>query len=313
MVRADQIKSNVAKAKGYKFSNKRAKEKVKENPIKVIYDNIVLNSIRPNDEANLDKHDSIFFPDMSNLLYIVNVVGSYQLGVGFNPKKNALFIRHLAIKYYAATFAANTIIAQRPNIYKTTVHLFGTGKVVQTGALTKEHCIAAARAFELKIISEFKCPYICLKDFKITNMVGTFQISDPIDIMELKDNLGILGKLTVRKFPACRMRLKPRDSKVCLVFNSGMLVFTGFRTKEEFMLHVVAFCKIIIPFCKVRLAKQVSKTEHRKMDKEKYINSKMISKLNSKIKRLGAGGMVEKKPARAGLTFMPALEYNKAG
>jgi TATA-box binding protein (TBP) (component of TFIID and TFIIIB) len=222
-----------APIKGYKFSNKRAKIKVKQNLFMDMYFDSLFgtdNYERESDES-LEMYDSIYFPQVNSLLYIVNVVGSYRLGVGFNPKKIAMYMRDISVKYFAPKFAAATIIVQAPNIPKTTVHLFGTGKAVQAGALTKGHCIAGARLVENYLNRKFQCEDIQMTDFDITNMVGKLRIGGPIDIRGLNESLGVLAKLTV-KFPACRIRLDLEDNKVCLAFDSGKLVFTGFRNKE---------------------------------------------------------------------------------
>lgn len=234
---------------------------------------------------SLKKYDSIYFPEFDTDLFVVNVVGSYQLCVGFNPKKIAMYLRDLSVKYFAPKFAAATLIIKTPYIPKTTTHCFGTGCMVQIGALSKEHLLASAYMFEHYLKRRFQTDKINIIKFKVTNMVAKMYIKGYINLHSLTSHLGDLAKWERGKFPASRIRLRLGASEVCLVFDTGKLVLTGFKNKTQFLDYVPKFFHVILPFVS-KSPKQIPKMEQKKLEKETFINPENLNKLNKNLKMI---------------------------
>lgn len=114
--------------------------------------------------------------------------------------------------------------------------LFAHCTTVITGATCEDHALRTAHEFCRNVARLTGIP-VSVNDFRITNMVLTFDMW-PIDIARLAhDNPAIAGRVTFRphKFPMAFVQSEPGsgESKTALVSYCGPVIVTGVKSPEE--------------------------------------------------------------------------------
>uniref|UniRef100_A0A0A9GFM0 Tbp2 n=1 Tax=Arundo donax TaxID=35708 RepID=A0A0A9GFM0_ARUDO len=113
---------------------------------------------------------------------------------------------------------------------KTTALVFASGKMVCTGAKSKEHSKLAARKYT-RIVQKLGYP-ARFKDFKIQNMVGSCDVKFPIRLEGLAYSHGPFSNYEPDLFPGLIYRMKT-PKMVLLIFVSGKIDLTGAKVREE--------------------------------------------------------------------------------
>ena len=113
---------------------------------------------------------------------------------------------------------------------KTTALIFKSGKVVCTGAKSEDISHSSAKMYA-KQIRKLGFP-IKLSDFKIQNVVASCDLQFQIGLEGLANEHYKFCRYDPELFPGLIYRLtKPK--LVMLIFNSGKVVFTGAKTREQ--------------------------------------------------------------------------------
>ena len=113
---------------------------------------------------------------------------------------------------------------------KTATLIFGTGKMVCTGAKSEKIAISAVR----KVVRELKKEGFIIRGnpkIKIVNMVGTADVGGKVDL-EAASNLLDNTMYEPEQFPGVIYRMK-EPKVVILMFRSGKLVLTGGKSEEQ--------------------------------------------------------------------------------
>jgi len=154
-----------------------------------------------------------------------NIVSTVSLGCKLDLKKIALHARNA--EYNPKRFAAVIMRIREP---RTTALIFGSGKMVCTGAKSEEDSRLAARKYA-RIVQKlgFQAKF---KDFKIQNMVGSCDVKFPIRLEGLVLTHSQFSSYEPELFPGLIYRMvKPRI--VLLIFVSGKVVLTGAKVRQE--------------------------------------------------------------------------------
>merc|ERR1719412_43099 len=156
---------------------------------------------------------------------VQNIVSTVNLCCKLELKKIALNARNA--EYNPKRFAAVIMRIREP---RTTALIFGSGKLVCTGAKSEGDSKLAARKFA-RIVQKlgFQAKF---KDFKIQNMVGSCDVKFPIRLEGLVLTHSQFSSYEPELFPGLIYRMvKPRI--VLLIFVSGKVVLTGAKVRQE--------------------------------------------------------------------------------
>ncbi len=126
-----------------------------------------------------------------------------------------------------------------------TALVYHTGNVVLTGASNVQ--MANAAAWNLTYyFSKHGIP-VQMRNFKVENIVAKFHTGFYVDLAAFKRARGILVKYNPDQFPAAIYKGYRDDGKKfkILVYNTGSLVITGLRTREEAMERYIALCDLL--------------------------------------------------------------------
>jgi len=164
-------------------------------------------------------------PKTEAIINIQNVVASADLHQKVDL--NAVVKGHPDVEYRPDSFPGLVFRLKRP---KTATLIFGTGKMICTGAKTGKESHKAI----MKVVEELKKNGIIIldskPDWKVVNIVASASLGGKID---LEKTVSTLRKTIYEpeQFPGliCRM---DEPKVVILVFASGSLVVTG-ATKEQ--------------------------------------------------------------------------------
>lgn len=154
-----------------------------------------------------------------------NIVATVNLGCQLELKKIALYARNA--EYNPKRFAAVIIRIREP---KTTALVFGSGKMVCTGAKSEDNARLAARKYA-RIIQKlgFNARFT---QFTIQNIVGSCDVKFPIRLERLATEHQTLCSYEPELFPGIIYRME--DPKVVLlIFVSGKIVLTGAKEKKH--------------------------------------------------------------------------------
>ena len=199
---------------------------VNSNTENLILDNI---QVRPRDTKESSKTED----KIEMLPFIENIVSTANFGCHLNLREIALQAKNA--EYNPRRFSAVIMKIKEP---KTTALIFSTGKIVCLGAKTEEDSKKACKKFG-KIIKSLGYPAI-FKEFKIENIVGSVDVKFNISLMKLffhivkNFNSGIKRYIVYfpEVFPGLIYRMiEPKI--VLLVFNSGKMVLTGGKNRNE--------------------------------------------------------------------------------
>jgi len=160
---------------------------------------------------------------------IENIVATAALKHGIDLR--AVVKAFPVVEYRPKRFPGLVFKLKRP---RTTTLIFGTGKMVCTGARSERD---AARALR-KVVRTLKKGGITITgklEIEITNVVATASLDGKVDLLQLYDSeKGMRGRITYEpeQFPGLIYRMN--DPKVViLLFSSGKLVCTGAKKEEE--------------------------------------------------------------------------------
>ncbi|XP_076885816.1 TATA-box-binding protein 2-like [Bidens hawaiensis] len=154
-----------------------------------------------------------------------NIVSTVNLDCKLDLKAIALQARNA--EYNPKRFAAVIMRIREP---KTTALIFGSGKMVCTGAKSEQQSKLAARKYA-RIIQKLGFP-AKFKDFKIQNIVGSCDVKFPIRLEGLAYTHGAFSSYEPELFPGLIYRMK-QPKIVLLIFVSGKIVLTGAKVREE--------------------------------------------------------------------------------
>lgn len=135
------------------------------------------------------------------------------------------------VEYKPKRFAAAIMRIREP---KTTALIFGSGKMVCTGAKSEDDSRMAAHKYERQL-RKIGNPSVHLTDFTIQNIVGSHDVGFQIKLESLL-NQSLESKIKCRYepelFPGLIFRMN--DPKVVLlIFASGKIVLTGAKRREQ--------------------------------------------------------------------------------
>jgi len=121
-----------------------------------------------------------------------------------------------------------TIRLKRP---RTTCLIFGSGRVVCTGARSMQACrLAISEVW--KMIYETGYTRSRVVDYHVQNVVANFAFGKPIQLERLYRRFQTESNFAPELFPGLVMRFDKTKS-VYLVFDSGKAVITGAQSEEE--------------------------------------------------------------------------------
>lgn len=103
-----------------------------------------------------------------------NIVATCNVGIELNLKRITQHSRNA--EYNPKRFAAVVMRIREP---KTTALIFGSGKIVVTGAKTEEQSHQASRKYA-RIIQKIMGPTVEFKEFKVQNVVASIDVQFPI-------------------------------------------------------------------------------------------------------------------------------------
>ena len=117
---------------------------------------------------------------------------------------------------------------------KTATLIFGSGKMVCTGARSEREAGRAVR----KVVRTLKERGIVITgkfEVKVVNIVASANLGGPVDIIELYEASSLMGGRVIYEpdqFPGLIYRMNDPKT-VFLVFSSGKVVCTGARKEED--------------------------------------------------------------------------------
>lgn len=191
---------------------------------------------------------------MYNIAYSRNIVSTVNLGCQLDLKRIALQARNA--EYNPKRFAAVIMRIRNP---RTTALIFGSGKMVCTGAKSEEDSLQAARRYA-RVIQKLGFPVRYLfrylenklnffpnflqakfRDFKIQNMVGSVDVKFPIRLEALVLKHYQFCSYEPELFPGLIYRMM-QPKIVLLIFVSGKVVLTGkIQTNKFSSLYKIDF------------------------------------------------------------------------
>ncbi|KXN70762.1 TBP-domain-containing protein [Conidiobolus coronatus NRRL 28638] len=182
-------------------------------------------------------------PSASGMLpTLQNIVATVNLDCRLDLKTIALHARNA--EYNPKRFAAVIMRIREP---KTTALIFGSGKMVVTGAKSEDDSRLAARKYA-RIVQKlgFQAKFT---DFKIQNIVGSSDVKFPIRLEGLAYSHGHFCSYEPELFPGLIYRMvKPKI--VLLIFVSGKIVLTGAKVREEIYQAFDAIYPVLTEFRK---------------------------------------------------------------
>jgi len=171
-------------------------------------------------EIDREKHPSGIIPVLQNIVSTVN------LSCRLDLKQIAMRARNA--EYNPKRFAAVIMRIRDP---KTTALVFGSGKMVVTGAKSEKLSRLAARKYA-RIIQKVGFKETSFKEFKIQNIVGSCDVKFPIRLEGLAFEHEDYSSYEPELFPGLIYRMV--SPKIVLqIFVSGKVVLTGAKTRDE--------------------------------------------------------------------------------
>ena len=191
-----------------------------------ILDNIQIIPIETKESSKIEDKTKI-------LPFIENIVSTANFGCLLNLREIALQAKNA--EYNPKRFSAVIMKIKEP---KTTALIFSTGKIVCLGAKTEEDSKKACKKFG-KIIKSLGYQAI-FKDFNIENIVGSVDVKFNISLMKLYYYIAKNFNSKIRRYIVYEPEVFPgliyrmiEPKIVLLVFNSGKIVLTGGKNRNE--------------------------------------------------------------------------------
>jgi len=182
-------------------------------------------------------HPSGIIPTLQNIVSTVN------LGVVLDLKKITLKARNA--EYNPKRFPAVIMRIREP---KTTALVFGSGKMVVTGAKSEYFSKLAARKFA-RIIQNLGFPNAKFTDFRIQNIVGSTDVKFPVRLEGLASEHEDFSSYEPELFPGLIYRMV-QPSCVLLVFVSGKIVITRAKTRQQIYDAFEAIYPVLVQYRK---------------------------------------------------------------
>jgi transcription initiation factor TFIID TATA-box-binding protein len=181
-------------------------------------------NINTNNNINISTDNPSYFPD--------GIEPKLQNIVSTANFKCQLDLREIALKaknaeYNPKRFAAVIMRIREP---KTTALIFGSGKMVCTGARSEDESKTAAKQYA-RIIKKLGFS-VKFSEFKIQNIVGSCDVKFPIRLEGLSNDHARFCNYEPELFPGLIYRMmKPKI--VLLIFVSGKIVLTGAKERND--------------------------------------------------------------------------------
>jgi len=160
---------------------------------------------------------------------IENVVATAALKHGIDL--SAVVKAFPAVDYRPKRFPGLVFKLKRP---RTTILIFGTGKMVCTGAQSERDAVKALRKI-VKTLNEGGIIINGKLEIRIKNVVATASLGGNVDLLQLYESeKGMRGRISYEpeQFPGLVYRMN--DPKVViLLFSSGKLVCVGARKEGD--------------------------------------------------------------------------------
>jgi TATA-box binding protein (TBP) (component of TFIID and TFIIIB) len=223
------------------------------------------------------------FPEIPTV-YIRNCVSTYFLGVHLNLEKLAFVLQsQLPGKFNPSGFAAMRITIFSEGSLKTVALAFSNGKVVHTGGRSEWQTRNDAWKF-VAYLNRFGIPAELI-NFKIENIVCSFQFGHPINCFEIVEKLGIRASFKPKDIECCFIRNPKWKECVILMFLTGGTVITGIKDRKD--IEKAAREAFTIGKSVGHDFQGASKSSYSNFIKRKKIdNERTISKINNNIKEI---------------------------
>jgi len=168
-------------------------------------------------------------PKVEPIIKIENIVASAT--VKHKIELNSVVKAFPDAEYRPGRFPGLVFRLKKP---KTSTLIFGSGKMICTGARSEKEAESALRKL-VKVLKEGGILIIGKPEIKIVNVVATVKLGGSIDLSELYDSeRGMRGRIVYEpeQFPGLIYRMdSPRA--VFLIFSIGKLVCTGAKREED--------------------------------------------------------------------------------
>ncbi len=180
-------------------------------------------------------------------LSITNVVGTAFLGVHID-------LSSLAIRAYGdydpARFAAAIFRLSPP--HTTTALVFSKGRVVITGAASEMDLHDAAHSF-YRIFAPH-VPGVRLLNIKVQHLPSCGKLPGDVDLVALAEAHPLESSYVPEVFPGLKLSVCPEnDVRVkCLIFDSGKVVLTGARSRQQVEAAWQEARSITLPYVRAR-------------------------------------------------------------
>jgi len=168
-------------------------------------------------------------PKVEPIINIENIVASAT--VKHKIELNAVVKAFPDAEYRPGRFPGLVFRLKKP---KTSTLIFGSGKMICTGARSEKEAERALRKL-VKVLKEGGILIMDKPEIKIVNVVATVNLGGSVDLLELYESeRDMRGSIVYEpeQFPGLIYRMEdPRA--VFLIFSSGKLVCTGARKEED--------------------------------------------------------------------------------
>jgi len=168
-------------------------------------------------------------PNVEPIINIENIVASATVKHGI--ELSSVVKAFPDAEYRPRRFPGLVFRLKKP---KTSTLIFGSGKMICTGARSEKEAERALRKL-VGVLREGGILIVGKPEIKVVNVVATVNLGGSVDLLELYESeRGMRGKIVYEpeQFPGLIYRMEgPRA--VFLIFSSGKLVCTGARKEED--------------------------------------------------------------------------------
>lgn len=179
------------------------------------------------------------FPTIQNIVSTINLGCEIDLHMLSRKVDN--------IEYSPRKWAPAAIMRIRNP--RTTALIFKSGKLVCTGAANVTNSRKSARRFA-RLCQKAGFP-VCVKDFKIQNIVASCNLKFTIDLRKLYDTYRDLCSYCPESFPGLKFSIN-NSALVALIFTSGKIVITGAKIIDDISQSFNQLYPILIDFKKIK-------------------------------------------------------------
>jgi transcription initiation factor TFIID TATA-box-binding protein len=156
---------------------------------------------------------------------IQNIVATYSLGTKLDLSSLVRKLRN--VEYNKRKFPAMIMRRREP---KTTALIFESGKVVVTGATSRDDSQLAARKVARCVQRVNPC--VRCKNYHIENVVANFEAPFAVSLTKIATQHAFNASYEPEIFPGLSYDMQ-EPKCVCLVFSAGKVVITGLKRTED--------------------------------------------------------------------------------